>query len=43
MSTAHGFAANVMQRQSAALQADFEKQVVDFWTGAWMRSPEKAK
>ncbi|MGJ7512276.1 hypothetical protein [Variovorax sp. GT1P44] len=39
MSTAHGLAASMMQRQAATMQADFEKRVIDFWTGGWIRLP----
>ncbi|MGJ7512655.1 hypothetical protein [Variovorax sp. GT1P44] len=37
MSTAHGMAASMMQRQASAMQAEFEKQVIDFWTGGWLQ------
>ncbi|MDM0108818.1 hypothetical protein QTH97_28015 [Variovorax sp. J22R24] len=41
MSTAHGVAAALTQRQAADMQAEFERQVIEFWTGGWMKLPMK--
>jgi hypothetical protein len=43
MSTAHGLAATVMQRQAEAMQSEFEKQVIYFWTGGWMKPPSRPR
>ncbi|SEA38208.1 hypothetical protein [Variovorax sp. YR216] len=36
MGTTQSLVAAEFQRQAAAMQAEFERQVVEFWTGAWM-------
>ena len=36
MSLAHRLFAAEMQRQAAEMQAQWEKQVIDFWTGEWI-------
>lgn len=36
MSLAHGLVAAEMQRQAAEMQAQWEKQVIEFWTGGWL-------
>ncbi|MBO9648563.1 MAG: hypothetical protein J7605_08625 [Variovorax sp.] len=43
MGAARGLAMAEFQRQTAAMQAEFEKQVVDFWTGGWLRPQQKAR
>jgi hypothetical protein len=40
MGAAHGLAAAEMQRQAAAMQSEFERQVINFWTGDWMKPRE---
>lgn len=37
MGAARGVATAEVQRQAAAMQAEFERQVVNFWTGGWMK------
>lgn len=41
MAATRGVMAAEMQRQAAAMQAEFERQVVDFWTGGWMTRPPR--
>ena len=40
MGATRGLMAAEMQRQAAAVQAEFERQVVDFWTGGWLLGPQ---
>jgi len=41
MAASRGLMAAEMQRQAAAMQAEFERQVVDFWTGGWLLGAQR--